>query len=115
MRHVKLDRKVVDDVLGGEDAWRHMPKTQASCDRCPSTEAWVQEIQIRAADEPATLFFRCCQCGFQWSVGRAAMPAHRPAYILSYATTVLIIFFYFVPNINYAGARDDAWTRSGGA
>lgn len=34
VRHVKLERKVVDDVLGGEESWKSMPKTGANCERC---------------------------------------------------------------------------------
>ena len=66
-----LKRKEVDDVLGGEDMWKHADKTQgmlftqsvercdssheaASCDSCNFNEAYFYQLQIRSADEPMT-------------------------------------------------------------
>ncbi|KAK7195654.1 DNA-directed RNA polymerase III subunit C11 [Novymonas esmeraldas] len=33
---------------------------------CESTKAYYIQIQMRSADEPATVFFKCVQCGHQW-------------------------------------------------
>ncbi|GET87928.1 RNA polymerase III C11 subunit, putative [Leishmania tarentolae] len=33
---------------------------------CPSTQAYFIQIQMRSADEPATVFFKCVKCGHQW-------------------------------------------------
>ncbi|RNE97004.1 RNA polymerase III C11 subunit [Trypanosoma conorhini] len=33
---------------------------------CDGTRAHYVQIQMRSADEPATTFFRCLKCGFQW-------------------------------------------------
>ena len=66
---VKLTKKVVDDVLGGSDAWQNVDKTSAKCPEtgCGGDEAYFMQIQIRSADEPMTTFYRCCKCSAKWS------------------------------------------------
>ncbi|KAG0206517.1 DNA-directed RNA polymerase III subunit RPC10 [Mortierella sp. GBA30] len=63
-----LDRKQVDDVLGGDEAWANVDQTEASCPRCEHDRAYYMQIQTRSADEPMTTFYKCCelQCGWQW-------------------------------------------------
>ncbi|KAG0012321.1 beta-adaptin [Entomortierella chlamydospora] len=60
-----LDRKQVDDVLGGDEAWANVDKTDASCPRCEHDRAYYMQIQTRSADEPMTTFYKCCdiKCG----------------------------------------------------
>ncbi|KAJ7058632.1 hypothetical protein C8F01DRAFT_1148815 [Mycena amicta] len=62
----KLVRKAVDDVLGGEEAWKDADKTMASCPKCNNDKAYFYQLQIRSADEPMTTFYRCTQCTNQW-------------------------------------------------
>ena len=64
-----LERKKVDDVLGGDKAWENVDKTEIRCTNpaCDSTEAFYLQIQIRSADEPMTTFYRCAKCGTNWS------------------------------------------------
>jgi hypothetical protein len=69
----RLKRKEVDDVLGGEEMWKHAdsiagdlsPKCcpcaprlmvvfPASCDKCNHGRAYFLQLQIRSADEPMT-------------------------------------------------------------
>jgi len=69
VKDVPLKKKQVDDVLGGEDAWKNVPKTQATCERCGHGEAYFREIQTRSADEPATIFYRCIKCNKTWKEG----------------------------------------------
>jgi DNA-directed RNA polymerase III subunit RPC11 len=64
-----LKRKEVDDVLGGENAWKNVQKTDVACPSCAYPQAYFKEIQTRSADEPATLFFKCAKCDFQWKEG----------------------------------------------
>ncbi|EAN84587.1 putative DNA-directed RNA polymerase III subunit C11 [Trypanosoma cruzi] len=33
---------------------------------CDGNRAHYVQIQMRSADEPATTFFKCLKCGFQW-------------------------------------------------
>lgn len=33
---------------------------------CDSTKAYYIQLQMRSADEPATVFFKCVKCGHQW-------------------------------------------------
>ncbi len=63
----KIKKKQVDDVLGGDDAWENVDRTQARCPQCSHNEAYFMQIQIRSADEPSTTFYRCCKCSKQWS------------------------------------------------
>mmetsp|Transcript_5128 Transcript_5128/g.9202 ORF Transcript_5128/g.9202 Transcript_5128/m.9202 type:complete len:110 (-) Transcript_5128:2401-2730(-) len=62
----KREVKVVDDVLGGEAAWKGVSKTDEPCPKCPNGEAYFIEFQTRSADEPMTIFFKCTSCGEQW-------------------------------------------------
>ena len=67
---MNLQRKEVDDVLGGSEAFKDAQATSVSCPNvangCQSDRAFFKEIQIRSADEPATIFYRCCECSFKW-------------------------------------------------
>ena len=68
-KRVPTVRKEVDDVLGGAEAWANVAKTDMRCRECNYHQAYFMEIQIRSADEPATLFFKCVSCGYQWREG----------------------------------------------
>ncbi|EAY09943.1 hypothetical protein TVAG_482170 [Trichomonas vaginalis G3] len=59
----------VKALITNDDAMSFQNKTQARCDKCGHNEAFFTEIQIRSADEPATLFFKCCKCGNTWREG----------------------------------------------
>ena len=78
----KLTRKQVDDVLGGEDAWKHADSTtgmhlgtnsltaladqapKATCPKCDNARAYFYQLQIRSADEPMTT----CECLVDFSL-----------------------------------------------
>ncbi|KAF7967620.1 hypothetical protein HWV62_27494 [Athelia sp. TMB] len=72
-RHILMKRKEVDDVLGGDEMWKHAdmtagappifsltvpckltPRATASCDKCNHGNAYFFQLQIRSADEPMT-------------------------------------------------------------
>jgi DNA-directed RNA polymerase III subunit RPC11 len=61
-----LKRKQVDDVLGGEDAWKNVDATETTCPKCENTRAFYMLLQTRSADEPSDIVFRCCQCTHLW-------------------------------------------------
>lgn len=65
---VELRRKQVDDVLGGADAWKNVDSTDVTCPRCEHGRAYFMQIQIRSADEPSSIFYKCCNndCSHQW-------------------------------------------------
>ncbi|KAI8378496.1 hypothetical protein BD560DRAFT_366431 [Blakeslea trispora] len=67
----QLKRKEVDDVLGGADAWKNVDSTEATCPKCEHERAFFMLIQIRSADEPSSIFYKCCNedCQHQWREG----------------------------------------------
>jgi DNA-directed RNA polymerase III subunit RPC11 len=67
-RYVPIRRKEVDDVLGGAEAWENVDKTEVECPSCSHGQAYFMQIQIRSADEPTTIFYRCCSCAHRWRV-----------------------------------------------
>ena len=60
-------RKTVDDILGGAEAWKNVDKMTTVCPSCSYTEAYFMQMQIRSADEPMSVFYKCVECGHQWS------------------------------------------------
>lgn len=60
--------KDVDDVLGGASAWENVDSTDAVCPKCDFRRAYFMQMQTRSADEPMTIFYKCCSpvCGFRW-------------------------------------------------
>ena len=64
---VKIKKKDVDDVLGGQSAWDNVDRTMSKCPACSHGHAYFMQIQTRSADEPMTTFYRCCSCSKQWS------------------------------------------------
>lgn len=47
----------------------HASPPAATCGKCSYHQAYFMEVQTRSADEPATLFFKCVQCGQRWKEG----------------------------------------------
>ena len=43
-----------------------LPLVSAECTKCGHSMAYHWEIQTRAADEPATRFFKCEKCKHTW-------------------------------------------------
>jgi DNA-directed RNA polymerase III subunit RPC11 len=66
-RTIRPKRKMVDDILGGSAAWENVDKTAAICPKCSHGEAYFLQIQIRSADEPMSIFYKCAKCSFQWN------------------------------------------------
>mmetsp|Transcript_18283 Transcript_18283/g.35780 ORF Transcript_18283/g.35780 Transcript_18283/m.35780 type:complete len:135 (+) Transcript_18283:1371-1775(+) len=67
-RRVELKRKKVDDVLGGQEAWKNAQTTTTLCPKCNHTKAYYMQLQTRSADEPMTEFYRCAnfECAHNW-------------------------------------------------
>mmetsp|Transcript_46781 Transcript_46781/g.114014 ORF Transcript_46781/g.114014 Transcript_46781/m.114014 type:complete len:119 (-) Transcript_46781:317-673(-) len=61
------ERKAVDDILGGAKAWDNVDRTQTVCPSCNHQEAYYMQIQIRSADEPMSVFYKCTSCSHQWN------------------------------------------------
>uniref|UniRef100_A0A7S0RJ62 DNA-directed RNA polymerase subunit n=1 Tax=Pyramimonas obovata TaxID=1411642 RepID=A0A7S0RJ62_9CHLO len=61
-----LETKEVDDVLGGDEAWANVDRTEVSCPKCDHGQAYFMQVQTRSADEPMTIFYKCCKCANRW-------------------------------------------------
>ncbi|KAH9589091.1 DNA-directed RNA polymerase [Trypanosoma melophagium] len=55
--------KKEDEVDGGQVITVRCQNDEKECD---GDRAHYVQIQMRSADEPATTFFKCLKCGFQW-------------------------------------------------
>ena len=56
------------DILGGKSAWENVDRTTIFCSKCSQQVlAYFVQIQIRSADEPMTIFYKCSTCQFQWN------------------------------------------------
>ena len=64
-----LERKQMDDVLGGDAAWENVDSTEINCPKCDHNRAYFMQIQIRSADEPMSTFYKCVKCANQWRDG----------------------------------------------
>ena len=67
-----LERKEVDDVMGGTDAWKDVDQTEIQCPnnqptKCTSNQAYFRTVQTRGGDEPTTAFYRCIKCSHNWN------------------------------------------------
>mmetsp|Transcript_18894 Transcript_18894/g.22571 ORF Transcript_18894/g.22571 Transcript_18894/m.22571 type:complete len:115 (-) Transcript_18894:229-573(-) len=67
VKATKPERKAVDDILGGASAWENVDKTAAVCPSCSYTDAYFMQMQIRSADEPMSVFYKCVKCSHQWN------------------------------------------------
>jgi len=67
---MKSKAKQVEDVLNNDSAWEGVSSTEEACPKCGHGRAYFQMHQTRSADEPATLFYKCCskECGHTWRV-----------------------------------------------
>ncbi|KAI9168598.1 RNA polymerase III C11 subunit [Blastocladiella emersonii ATCC 22665] len=63
-----MQRKEVDDILGGAKAWENVDSIDVPCPKCEHPRAYFLQIQIRSADEPMSTFYKCCDhdCQHQW-------------------------------------------------
>ncbi|KNE68365.1 transcription factor S [Allomyces macrogynus ATCC 38327] len=61
-----MKKKEVDDVMSKEKGWENVPAIDMTCPKCENPRAFFQQIQIRSADEPMSLFFKCCNCDHTW-------------------------------------------------
>jgi DNA-directed RNA polymerase III subunit RPC11 len=48
---------------------RHARIPAVTCPSCQADQAYFVEVQTRSADEPATLFYKCVDCGHRWKEG----------------------------------------------
>ena len=53
--------------MGGKESWKNVDSIEAKCPKCDHNRAFFMELQIRSADEPATVFYRCENCHHNWN------------------------------------------------
>jgi DNA-directed RNA polymerase III subunit RPC11 len=64
---IEPKKKAVDDILGGAAAWENVDRTMSVCPQCSHNEAYFLQMQIRSADEPMSVFYKCTKCSHQWN------------------------------------------------
>lgn len=65
---VILDAKMKRDMHVFEEKPKAMTN-EFKCRKCKSRNCIYQELQVRSADEPMTLFITCLNCGEKWRIG----------------------------------------------
>jgi DNA-directed RNA polymerase subunit M/transcription elongation factor TFIIS len=65
---VLLDNKMKKDMHVIEEKPAAMTN-EFRCGKCKKRECVYQELQVRSADEPMTLFITCLNCGNKWRIG----------------------------------------------
>lgn len=57
-----------DHIIGGSADWNNVDSTDAVCPKCSHGRAYFHQVQTRSADEPMTIFYKCCNetCGKNW-------------------------------------------------
>eukprot|EP00891_Asterochloris_glomerata_P006409 jgi/Astpho2/6409/e_gw1.00093.27.1_t len=61
----RLVKKEVEDVRSDQD-FSSASQCEAQCEKCQNNRAFFKEIQMRSADEPATVFYQCTKCPNRW-------------------------------------------------
>jgi len=62
----KLKKDTKPKLAVIEEEKEAYPLVDAKCTKCGHNKAYFWEIQTRAADEPATKFFKCEKCKHTW-------------------------------------------------
>lgn len=65
---VLIDNKMKKDMHVIEEKPAAMT-SEFKCGKCKKRECVYQELQVRSADEPMTIFVSCLNCGNKWRVG----------------------------------------------
>ena len=69
MQNLYFDKKEIDLIYVRKEAWKNVAATEIVCSKCENNKAYYKEIQIRSADEPTTIFYKCTNCGYEWREG----------------------------------------------
>lgn len=58
-------------MLNSSAAWESVDATDERCPQCSHPRAYYMQLQTRSADEPMTIFYRCCdpKCMYTWREG----------------------------------------------
>lgn len=62
-----LDLKMKKDMHVFEEKPKAMTD-EFKCGKCKNRRCVYQELQVRSADEPMTLFITCLNCGHKWKI-----------------------------------------------
>ena len=63
------DKKEVDLVYDEKESWKNVSTTEIICPKCSNNRAYYKEIQLRSADEPTSILYKCEKCGYNWREG----------------------------------------------
>ena len=72
MKSNELNPDKYDKILKKQKIEEDKQKNQATstayqCKKCKNKKCQVTQRQVRAADEPATTFIKCIECGYEFS------------------------------------------------
>lgn len=62
-----IDRRMKKDMHIYESKPQAMTN-EFKCGKCKKNECVYQELQVRSADEPMTIFITCLNCGNKWKI-----------------------------------------------
>ena len=63
---LKTEKKEHRDMEVVEAVPETSPLTDENCPKCGHTKAYYKEVQMRAADEAPSVFYKCAKCGRIW-------------------------------------------------
>ena len=66
IREEVIDKGRSVELVDSEADMKSLPKLNVECPKCHHHEAGYWEVQTRAADEPATKFYKCIKCKNVW-------------------------------------------------
>ncbi|MFH1801604.1 MAG: transcription factor S [archaeon] len=64
-----IEEKQAIGVVSPKDT-KTMPVVSEVCKGCKNNRAYFWTVQMRAADEAETKFFKCTKCNFTWKTNR---------------------------------------------
>lgn len=72
-RPEELDPEKYKSILDKKKMEEYRKKNKATsdaftCPKCKSKKSEVTQKQIRSGDEPATIFIKCVECGYSYSI-----------------------------------------------
>lgn len=62
----KIEEKKEIEIISDDVETKVNPLIETECPKCKHDKAYYYSKQMRAGDEPETLFYTCEKCGHKW-------------------------------------------------